>query len=292
MKTLLLTLMCLLSAAAAAVDRIEVKRDGVTQNTRSTNEAVAALEARVVGVLAACDVDSTAYAVTPDGWQRKLAEASFVRVRLAPAGRIATRIGEVLAEEILVPLPNPGHVFVRHGEVVRAYTKFHPEALLALAQDPAIGLGDTPRYRFLARYLVAKSITHAQASIVRGSVTRPESPDVDLGAKLVWLLYQSQVELKREMTGVPDHFFDWHASLALPDMVLVRFEQPRTITLRNGVTLEAQEMILPMPQGEWPGPLLVRQGHSARVFTRFASSDLEAVTRDPALAQVFPRRGR
>jgi hypothetical protein len=291
-KTLLLPLLCLLSAAAAATagDRVEVKRDGVTQNTRSTNEAIAALEARVVGLLAACDVDSTAYVVTPDVWQRKLAEATFVRVRLAPARPIATRIGEVLADEILVPLPNPGHVYVRHGEVVRAYTKFHPEALLALAQDPAIGLGDTQRYRFLARYLVAGPITHAQVSIVRDSMQRLETPDADLGAKLARLLYQSQVELTPEMTAVSAHFFNWHASLDLPDFVLVRFEQPRNITLRNGLSLEVQELLLPMPQGEWPGPLLVRQGNSARAFTKYSPSDLEAVTRDPALAQVFPRR--
>jgi hypothetical protein len=50
--------------------------------------------------------------------------------------------------------------------------------------------------------------------------------------------------------------------------------------------------MLPMTDGEWPGPLLVRQGHSARAFTKYSPSDLEAVARDPALARVFPRRVR
>ena len=139
-----------LALPAAAHDRIEIVRNGV----RVTEPAGAGLERDLVRLLASCSVESTDYAVKPGTWAELRQSGWRVHLDLVTPMAIPTKAGTVWATEILVVLrPDmyPGHIYLRMGDKVQSFTKYSPEALLAVGRDPAVQLAGTRPYLELAR---------------------------------------------------------------------------------------------------------------------------------------------
>ncbi len=150
---LTLLLACLATLEARADEHPQIVRDGVPVTARPG----AAFANNVVRLLASCDVDSTSYVVTSDTWAQALRSPTRVLLRLGPAGQtIQIDAGIALkVDEILLPLPEatyPAHVFVKAANVVRAFTKYSPESLLAIGLEPALGVATRRPYPELDKH--------------------------------------------------------------------------------------------------------------------------------------------
>jgi hypothetical protein len=116
------------------------------------------LAGKLVSLVEACSVDSTAYAVSSDTWVQVAASDSFVHVVFSePRGaRVASDgsglRGQRAIREILLPLPEgkwPAHVFVRSGKDVLSFSKYDPVALREVVLEKQLELLTVEPYRFL-----------------------------------------------------------------------------------------------------------------------------------------------
>lgn len=149
MRTWVPLLMCL-AAPSIAHDRIEIIRAGVP----ATLEPRGQLERDLVRLLASCSVDSTGWAVKPATWAELRRSPWRVHLNLVTPLKVQTQAGVAWATDILVllrPDSYPGHVYVKLGQDVRAFTKYHPGMLLAVSRDPALGLIGARPYAQLER---------------------------------------------------------------------------------------------------------------------------------------------
>jgi hypothetical protein len=136
--------------AFAAPDRFLIVRDGVRLN----DSPGPAFEGDVIGLLESCDVESTKYAVKPGTLSELLGSRWLVRVNLVTPRSIRTRAGPVWATEILIvlrPEALPGHVYTAVAGELRSFTKYRPDALLAVGSEPLLQLAGARPYRQLAR---------------------------------------------------------------------------------------------------------------------------------------------
>jgi hypothetical protein len=75
-------------------------------------------------------------------------------VNLVTPRSIRTRAGPVWATEILIvlrPEALPGHVYTAVAGELRSFTKYRPDALLAVGSEPLLQLAGARPYRQLAR---------------------------------------------------------------------------------------------------------------------------------------------
>lgn len=151
MKRWLPLLLSLAGAVAlAAPDRFHIVRDGVRLNA----SPAPGFESDVVTLLASCDVESTKYAVKPGTLNELLRSRWLVRVNLVTPHSIKTRIGPIWASEIIVVLrPDalPGHVYTAVAGELRSFTRYRPNALLAVSSEPLLQLAGARPYKELAR---------------------------------------------------------------------------------------------------------------------------------------------
>lgn len=136
--------------ALAAPDRFQIVRDGVRLNASPGP----AFESDVVGLLQSCSVESTKYAVNSGTLKELLASKWLVRVNLVTPRSIKTSAGVIWASEILVvlrPEALPGHVYTALAGELRSFTKYRPDALLAVGSEPMLKLTGARPYKELAR---------------------------------------------------------------------------------------------------------------------------------------------
>jgi hypothetical protein len=138
--------------ALAAPDRFQIVRDGV----RLSASPGPAFESDVMALLTSCDVESTKYAVKPGTLNELLRSRWLVRVNLVTPHSIRTRAdpSPVWASEILVvmrPDAVPGHVYTAVAGELRSFTKYRPNALLAVSSEPLLQLAGARPYKELAR---------------------------------------------------------------------------------------------------------------------------------------------
>jgi hypothetical protein len=116
------------------------------------------LAGKLVALVEACSVNSTAQAVSSDTWGQVAASDSFVHVVFAEprSARVASERGEPRVQrpirEILLPLPEgkwPAHVFVRSGNDVLSFTKYDPIALREVVLEKQLELLTVEPYKFL-----------------------------------------------------------------------------------------------------------------------------------------------
>jgi hypothetical protein len=134
------------AAVAGAAGRVEAVRDGVALPAAE----VQVLEPLIVRLLESCHVDSTTFASQPLAWTEIPKSGWYIRVRWPQALEIQTHgAGTVRVDEILIALPKgapPGHLQVKSGDQLRSFTKYAPEVMLAIAQEPVLGLSDLHPY--------------------------------------------------------------------------------------------------------------------------------------------------
>lgn len=151
MKPWLALLLSLAGAVAlAAPDRFHIVRDGVRLNASPGP----AFESDVVSLLQSCSVESTEYAVKPGTLSELRASKWLVRVNLVTPHSIKTSAGVIWASEILVvlrPEALPGHVYTAVAGELRSFTKYRPDALLAVGSEPLLQLAGARPYKELAR---------------------------------------------------------------------------------------------------------------------------------------------
>jgi len=137
-------------AAFAAPDRFHIVRDGIRQN----GSPGPAFESDVLSLLASCDVESTKYTVRSGTLNELLGSRWLVRVNLVTPRQIKTHAGEIWASEILImlrPEALPGHVYTMVAGELRSFTKYSPDALLAVSSEPMLRLAGARPYKELAR---------------------------------------------------------------------------------------------------------------------------------------------
>jgi len=147
-------LACSSAAVCAADIELRAVRHGrdvvVTDSWRLAGKLVALVEA--------CAVNSTAQAASSDAWALIAASDSFVHVVFSEPrrARVASERGAPRVQrpirEILLPLPEgrwPAHVFVRSGNEVLSFTKYDPAALREVALEKQLELETVEPYKFL-----------------------------------------------------------------------------------------------------------------------------------------------
>ena len=151
MKRWLPLLLSLVSVLVlAAPDRFQIVRNGV----RASDSPGPGFERDVLTLLQSCDIESTKYAVKFSTLGELHASPWLVRVNLVTPQKINTRAGPLWATEILIVLrPDalPGHIYTAGAGEVRSFTRYSPDALLAVGSEPLLKLAGARPYKELAR---------------------------------------------------------------------------------------------------------------------------------------------
>jgi hypothetical protein len=149
MKLLFVLWLGSVCVAQAGEMEIRIRRHG----TNVTAQPSMVFATNVMRLVQSSSVDSTSYAVKKDIWETLLRSDSFVYLKPPAPARIPA-VGEMLMDELLVPLPEgkfPAHLFSRSGTNVFACAKFSPVAFGKVALEPALGLGSVEPYASVAK---------------------------------------------------------------------------------------------------------------------------------------------
>lgn len=192
---------CWLAAIAGVVAAVPASAQDIQVRAVRDKQAIRVAQpervaAKLVAIVESSTLNSTAYAVADDTWNRVQGSASYVHVVFPGPRNVRVKGGgnqpaeERMVREMLLPLPPgtaPPHVYVRSGKETISLTKYDPRALRELALEEELRLKDLPPYGIpAARAGECREAAGAYAQGLRNPVAWQARVGCG-GSTLVWL---------------------------------------------------------------------------------------------------------